>query len=356
MRIMLRTIAGMFAVLVLGACDTSGGTAPALETPAGSDAPLPFYGAGSLHRAAGWGPCAAAPHREFDFWVGEWNVFNAAGAQIGTNAVTAELDGCVVAEHWTSSAGTRGRSINAWDAETGQWHQTWVSQSTFGHLRMGGGLVDGVMTLHGERTRPGAFTIFDDYTWTLLDDGRVLQVGIFDLPAFGIHSEFRGFYERTDHLTPAPEARGTECDPGGVSARTRELDFLRGTWSVSLHPWLRLGQSVITADLSDCLIEERFASSRGRYEAVGFLYYDRVEQVFYRTFIDSQGERHELRGDFVDGALVLSGADRLLGRDIHLRVTFEPTGPDAIRQRIEVSHDGGATWRDGLTLALDRVP
>ena len=311
-----------------------------------------LYGVGGLRSAGPQSPCQAGPWREFDFWVGDWNVFNEAGTQIGTNAVTVELDGCVVAEHWTASGGTRGRSINTYDAETGQWHQTWVSQFTFGHLRMAGGLVGNVMTLHGERIRPGpfGFTIFDDYSWTPLDDGRVLQVGIFDLPAFGIRSEFRGFYERTDDLVPAPEAPGAECAPGGVSARTRELDFLLGSWAVAADPGPPLGESAVGTDLSDCLIEERFSTDKG-YEAVSFTYYDRVELVFYRTYIDSEGERLELHGDFVGDALVLTGTDGVPGGEVELRVTLRPDGADGLTQQIEISRDGGLTWQEGVTLA-----
>jgi hypothetical protein len=325
---------------------------PSLQA-AGSPPSLKLYGAGGLRRAGPRSPCAAPSYREFDFWLGQWNVFNSAGEQVGTNAVTAELDGCVVTESWTSSTGGRGRSINTYDVETGKWHQTWVTQFTLGHLRLSGGLVDGVMTMHGERPSPSGFTIFDDWTWTDLPDGRVLQVGVLDIPVLGIHSEFQGFYQRTDVFNPAPEVRGTQCHSGGPSARTRELDFLVGSWTVSTADGLVLGTSVVKTDLSDCLIEERFESSKG-YQAVSFTYLDRVEQRFYRTYIDSEAERLELSGDFASGALVLSGTDGVPGGRAQVRVTFEPVSTGDVRQTVEISRDGGVTWESGLVLRYTR--
>src|SRR5918996_1555494 len=50
-------------------------------------------------------PCAAPEYRQFDFWLGDWNVYNPAGALVGTNRVTREFDGCVLQEHWVA-AGT----------------------------------------------------------------------------------------------------------------------------------------------------------------------------------------------------------------------------------------------------------
>ena len=319
----------------------------------GDRASLNLYGTGGLRRSVPGSPCAAGPYRHFDFWLGEWNVFNAAGQQVGTNAITTELDGCVVTEQWTSSTGGRGRSINTFDAETGQWHQTWVTQFTLGHLRLSGGLVNGVMTMHGERPSPSGFTIFDDWTWTELEDAQVRQVGILDIPVLGIHSEFQGFYRRTDVFNPVPEVPGTQCQPGGPSARTRELDFLRGSWTVSTANGVPLGVREVTTDLSDCLIEERFVSSKG-YEAVSFTYFDRVEQRFYRTYIDSEGERLELRGDFSSGALVLSGTDGVPGGAVELRARFETIGSGEVRQTVDVSRDGGATWKSGLVLEYSR--
>ncbi|MBV8858050.1 MAG: alpha/beta hydrolase [Acidobacteria bacterium] len=46
-------------------------------------------------------PCMSAPeHRQFDFWVGEWDVRNARGRPVGTSRIERVEDGCVIMENW----------------------------------------------------------------------------------------------------------------------------------------------------------------------------------------------------------------------------------------------------------------
>ena len=72
-------------------------------------------------------PCRAARHHELDFWVGSWDVKNAAGQAVGTSQVYAILDGCVVLENWTGRFGDTGKSFNLYDPAKKRWQQTWVS-------------------------------------------------------------------------------------------------------------------------------------------------------------------------------------------------------------------------------------
>jgi hypothetical protein len=85
------------------------------------------------------------------------------------------LDGCAIAEHWTSVSGGQGESLNIYDRSTGRWYQTWTDARGQA-LRMSGGLSDGRMIM---QTEPVA--IADDgqqvqrITWSPLGDGRVRQ-------------------------------------------------------------------------------------------------------------------------------------------------------------------------------------
>ena len=66
--------------------------------------------------------------REFDFWLGDWDVRPVAlgGTTFpGRNTVTLNYNGCVVIEHWKSGA-SEGESYNLFDRSTGEWRQTWV--------------------------------------------------------------------------------------------------------------------------------------------------------------------------------------------------------------------------------------
>lgn len=95
--------------------------------------------------------CSGAVTRQFDFWIGDWNV-TAGGAQAGTNLITSEEDGCVLHEHWSGSRGGTGQSFNFYDAAIGKWHQLWVDNQG-NHLHLIGGFADDRMVLEG--TAPG---------------------------------------------------------------------------------------------------------------------------------------------------------------------------------------------------------
>ena len=74
-------------------------------------------------------PCDTPGHRQFLFWVGEWNVYDTLGNQIGENTIELILDNCVLSEHWKSASGQEGKSYNSYDVKTDTWFQTWVDQS-----------------------------------------------------------------------------------------------------------------------------------------------------------------------------------------------------------------------------------
>src|SRR5205085_11599666 len=50
--------------------------------------------------------CMNTPeYRGFDFWLGDWNVFNPQGQQVGTNKVVLLADGCIVEANWEHTGG-----------------------------------------------------------------------------------------------------------------------------------------------------------------------------------------------------------------------------------------------------------
>lgn len=94
-------------------------------------------------------PCSAPEHRQFDFWLGEWEVRDSAGKLAGNNRITRVQQGCALLEEWKGSSGVTGMSLNAYDADRKRWHQTWVD-STGGLLIIEGAFKDGKMVLSGE--------------------------------------------------------------------------------------------------------------------------------------------------------------------------------------------------------------
>lgn len=75
-------------------------------------------------------PCATDTiYRQFDFWIGEWEVYGPKG-KAGTSKIDMILDSCVILENWTSARpGYAGKSFNTFNRSTGQWQQTWVDNS-----------------------------------------------------------------------------------------------------------------------------------------------------------------------------------------------------------------------------------
>jgi len=71
-------------------------------------------------------PCQGLQYKEFDFWLGDWEVRNAAGNFLGRNRISKRHGSCVVLEEWESAGGGSGSSFNVYDQQTTEWHQFWV--------------------------------------------------------------------------------------------------------------------------------------------------------------------------------------------------------------------------------------
>jgi hypothetical protein len=67
-------------------------------------------------------------YREFDFWVGDWDVYGKGGAKVGRSHIELILGDCVVSENWTDMAGGSGKSYNKYNAPLKRWEQYWVDQ------------------------------------------------------------------------------------------------------------------------------------------------------------------------------------------------------------------------------------
>jgi hypothetical protein len=114
---------------------------------------------------------------EFDFWIGEWDVFGPEGRQVGRNTITSMFGNGMLHEHWHGNGGVEGRSINAYDGTRGRWHQTWMD-STGDMLLLEGGLVDDAMVLEGKAPNGDDPTVVDRQriTWTQTSDSDGAEV------------------------------------------------------------------------------------------------------------------------------------------------------------------------------------
>ncbi len=131
--------------------------------------------AASVIQAAPPAPCSSAEHRQFDFWIGDWQVHQPDGRFAGINRITREYGGCVVHERYATGKGYSGESLNVYDAARKVWHQTWVDDT--GLLLTLEGSWDGKsMILEGLAPAPNGTMAKQRITWTPNADGSVRQL------------------------------------------------------------------------------------------------------------------------------------------------------------------------------------
>lgn len=119
--------------------------------------------------------CQSPEYRQFDFWAGDWDVHSPDGPSVGHNLVTVEQDGCLLIEHWKSSAGGEtGTSFNYYDVRDKKWHQLYLDNSgnAGAFPAMGGKLVDGKMVLISDEKQSPVFR----WTWYVLGPDKVRQM------------------------------------------------------------------------------------------------------------------------------------------------------------------------------------
>ncbi len=101
-------------------------------------------------------PCSAPGAREFDFWIGDWELSWEAGH--GTNRVEKILGGCVIHEQFDGSGpggnGLVGRSYSTYSPDRRSWRQTWVDNEG-GYLDFDGGMQGDQMVMSRTARRDG---------------------------------------------------------------------------------------------------------------------------------------------------------------------------------------------------------
>lgn len=111
--------------------------------------------------------------RQFDFWLGEWNVTTPDGKSAGSSRIESVAGGAGLLENWSGTGGYQGKSLNAYNRSKKMWQQYWVGFGG-GVLELAGGMVADRMVLQGEHVVGGKPTL-EKITWTPQSDGSVRQ-------------------------------------------------------------------------------------------------------------------------------------------------------------------------------------
>ena len=140
--------------------------------------------------------CDSEPYRQFDFWVGEWEVKTADDKVAGTNRIEKILNGCVLLENWEGAGGSIGKSFNMYFSRDETWRQTWVDGAG-GRLDLVGKLDGKDMVLSGEMPGRDGGKVLHEIRWSPLEDGRVKQHWRFSKDSGqNWQDAFLGFYSR----------------------------------------------------------------------------------------------------------------------------------------------------------------
>lgn len=330
--------------------------------------------------------CRHPEHREFDFWVGEWEVHNRQTnpatpddtTLYDTGTATAEvhpiLDGCAVVEHWEGrlvpDRHVLGFSLRAWSPDTERWHVllNWPSPGSPGFFEIDG-TFDGDVgdfvfpgrggfvryrfsgTRSGEPRWEGARADGRDGPWTPFwvmrftpreePDGGILPHGRSRTTDRCPDDPFRGY----DFLTGERTGEETVYDSGGAVERTRPISIR--SWSI----------------LEGCaIVDHVVAGSEEREEA------DESKRFFVRSFVPAEDgwvqyslSRDELRLVRWEGDAPEEGAAavvRMVEEDADAdgttrRMTWRRDGETLIRETA-ISSDGGESWTTTARAELRR--
>ncbi|WP_423603142.1 hypothetical protein [Sphingomonas sp. MS122] len=119
--------------------------------------------------------CTAPEFAQFDFWVGEWDVYPTGSDKLVAHSRIEKLyKGCAVRENWMPLNGNDGGSLNTYVASAKQWRQLWTdSSASWAEFR---GTFNGkAMVLTGTGFAPNR--ALTRMTYSRNPDGSVRQLG-----------------------------------------------------------------------------------------------------------------------------------------------------------------------------------
>lgn len=121
--------------------------------------------------------CTTPEHRQFDFWVGRWDVYPTGTDRLVAHSFIESLyGGCAIRENWMPLRGAGGGSLNSWRPAERRWRQTWADSSN-NWTEYVGGLEDGAMVLTATATQPDGSPVMRRMRYTNEAGGAVRQLG-----------------------------------------------------------------------------------------------------------------------------------------------------------------------------------
>jgi len=141
-------------------------------------------------------PCSSENYKQFDFWVGNWEVFDAENKLIGTNNVVRTPNACAIQENWESKTSpNKGTSYNYFNNSDKKWHQVWIDNSGF-ILNLEGNFIDGKMVLKSGLIKNQKQNYYNRISW-YKENNNVIQIWDYiDEEEKVIQQVFKGIYKK----------------------------------------------------------------------------------------------------------------------------------------------------------------
>jgi len=324
-------------------------------------------------------PCPWPEARQFDFWIGEWDVVNKGLTPGGwvetgraTNRVYAVVDGCAIVEHWRGTAWNRktiGFSVRAYDPESAEWLLVlnWPAPNRPGFGVLDGKFKDGRGEFFTEPRGPEGQEVTQRYSFSEVEessfqwdaarsrDGENWQMywvmeftrrdPVRDIPLWNGPWN----HANRERRCRQPEAAQLDFTLGGWQGVERRVDA-EGNWQE------RPARVNVLPILEGCAIVdfvEVGAEGEESYERFGVYSWQPAAGNWAQWELDSPDPvLRNATGTFEDGAIVFVTPGE---EDELRRVTWRRGEGESLVREDERSSDGGETWQKVTVLELEPI-
>jgi len=177
--------------------------------------------------------CTSKEYRQFDFWIGNWDVYDTLGNKIGENNILSLQNDCLIQENWQSKNET-GTSYNFYDKTDQMWNQVWVDNTGF-VIKLKGKYSNNKMVMRSEKVNgKSGKPYYNELNWLENKDGTILQTWFaVDKNGNKLRLIFKGIYKRKtkDKMNTK---QGKVTGIGGIFFKSKDSKELKKWYSNNL--------------------------------------------------------------------------------------------------------------------------